>query len=525
MPRSATVLLYAAAILAGCAKLEPSTWPDVPAGADVDTLAALITTASAAAPRVLASRREILVIFPRDTAVAWGWSELRDREYHPAYHWGISIEGIDGPRSISASIGRGYEEGARSFASFAELIAAAEARYCRPGMIADCPPADVTALVQDGALVLAMRDSARIARLVGLRPAWAAVWHGRPEVPRTYPSDSVHIEYVDPQVPEPDSAVRVEAAAARRRYEASVNSIIRYISAPGITRGEVWMAVGDSVRFSADEHRCHFDVCGGRYDALTASGWTVGDSSVVRLRPFVRPGRRFEREPAVWVVARRIGRTSVRVHGLSGSADTLPSREPVARELQVRVVVTAPVGRVQLSPRQARAQVGQPLRVRARAFDVRGRVIPGAPIRVEIIGGPYGRIMDGADLRHFAFESAGRHTLIASFGGRADTLMVDVAADPGATALPGVATEGAPAVVRSRDPATGEFQRHHLSATLHRQAPGLHDRRLAGSAAEGREETAPAARTIRRARMSGPNARSAPKRWEAVVADLAEKQD
>jgi predicted transcriptional regulator len=29
--------------------------------------------------------------------------------------------------------------------------------------------------------------------------------------------------------------------------------------------------------------------------------------------------------------------------------------------------------------------------------------------------------------------------------------------------------------------------------------------------------------TIRRARMSGPNARSAPKGWEAVVADLAAK--
>jgi hypothetical protein len=28
---------------------------------------------------------------------------------------------------------------------------------------------------------------------------------------------------------------------------------------------------------------------------------------------------------------------------------------------------------------------------------------------------------------------------------------------------------------------------------------------------------------IRRARMSGPNARSAPKGWEAVVADLAER--
>jgi hypothetical protein len=29
--------------------------------------------------------------------------------------------------------------------------------------------------------------------------------------------------------------------------------------------------------------------------------------------------------------------------------------------------------------------------------------------------------------------------------------------------------------------------------------------------------------TIRRARMSGPNARSAPKGWEAVVAELAER--
>jgi hypothetical protein len=31
------------------------------------------------------------------------------------------------------------------------------------------------------------------------------------------------------------------------------------------------------------------------------------------------------------------------------------------------------------------------------------------------------------------------------------------------------------------------------------------------------------AHTIRGARMSGPNARSAPKGWEAVVTDLAEK--
>jgi hypothetical protein len=392
--------------------------------------------------RVLASRREIRVIFPRDTAAGWGWSELQDPQYQPAYQWSIGIDGIDGPRSLSLSISRGHGEGARRFATLSELVAAADARYCLPGMIASCPPADAGALVENGAVVLTLRDSATIARLVGLRPAWASVWQMRPEVPVVYRRDSVRIEYVDPQVPEPDSALRLEAAAARRRYEASVNSISRFVSAPGSTGDEVWMAVGDSVPFSVEEQRCHSDVCSGGYATLSASGWAVGDSSVVRLRPFARPSPHLRGEPAVWVVARRIGRTTVRVHGLSGSGDTLPSGEPVAREVQVQVVVTAPVARVRLSPRTARAQVGQPLELRAQAYDARGRVIAGAPIRVEITGGPYVRIVPASALRHVAFESPGRHTLVASFGGRADTLIIDVTPDPGAAAQPDVPADG-----------------------------------------------------------------------------------
>ena len=44
-----------------------------------------------------------------------------------------------------------------------------------------------------------------------------------------------------------------------------------------------------------------------------------------------------------------------------------------------------------------------------------------------------------------------------------------------------------------------------------------------GTAADMAERLRKDPHTIRRARMSGPNARSAPKGWEAVVADLAAK--
>ena len=382
------------------------------------------------ATRVLASRRELRVLFPRDTARAWGWSELQDRDYRPSYYWGIGIEGMDGPRSLSLHVGRGYREGAHRFRSLEELVSERPPGLCVPGMFEDCSPEHVTAFVQDDAVVLTLRDSATVARLLALRPAWATVWHGRPELPPTVRIDSVRVEYVDPQVPFADSALRVEAAEARRRYEAGVNTISRYLSGPARSGNEAWMAVGDSATFRVEEMKCHSDVCGGVYEPLTASGWRVADTTVVRVRAVPDMGharRGYGRSPAVSVIARRTGRTRVRVLGLTGPSDTLPSSRPVPRELEVAVVVTPPVARVELSPRVQTAEVGQQVELRVRALDARGRVMRGAPVEVRVEGGRYTRVMQSPHLYPIEFDAPGRHTITASFGGRTDTLLVDVA--------------------------------------------------------------------------------------------------
>lgn len=382
------------------------------------------------ATRVFASRRELRVIFPRDTARAWGWSELEDREYRPSYSWGIGIPGMGGPRTLSLHVARRHGEGARRFRSLEELVAAAPPALCVPLMFQACTPDIVAASVQDGAVVLTLHDSASVARLVGLRPEWATVWHGRPDAPSDFRFDSVRVEYVDPQVPLPDSALRMEAAAARRRYEASVNTISRYLSGPGRSGDQLWLAVGDSVTLRVDETKCHSDVCGGVYEPLSASGWRVGDSTIVRLRAVPdtdRALRWFGRSPAVSVIARRTGRTRLRVLGLTGPSDTLPSSRPVPRELEVTVIVTPPVARVELAPRVQVAKVGQQVQFQTRAFSAGGRVIAGAPVQVRVEGGSYTRVMSAPHLYPVEFDSSGRYTITASFGGLSDTLLVDVA--------------------------------------------------------------------------------------------------
>src|SRR5690348_15400199 len=97
------------------------------------TIASLTSRAAPAQTRVIVNRREVRVTFPRDTAHTWGWSERKDPGYYPFYIWSISVDGMDGPRSLSLHAGRRGDE-ARHFASLASLVAAGEASLCLPGM-------------------------------------------------------------------------------------------------------------------------------------------------------------------------------------------------------------------------------------------------------------------------------------------------------------------------------------------------------------------------------------------------------
>ncbi|HKG95640.1 MAG TPA: hypothetical protein VKA84_27265 [Gemmatimonadaceae bacterium] len=391
--------------------------------------------------RVLASAREVRIIFPRDTARAWGWSERDDPSVSAGYVWHVVVDGLDGPESISLQAGRGYGGGARDFPSLDSLVAAGWTLHCAAGagMSGDCARDVVAARVEAGRVVLTMRDSATIRRLFGMRPPFVRLWHARPDAESRGDVDSVRVEYVAPQLPAPDAAMRAEAAPRRRRYEARVNEITRHISAgradlAGGVVSELWLAVGDTALLYVSEAHCSFDACGVHPSAsVLDSGWSVTDSTVVALRNPPEPPRLGRSgtgssapAPVAAAVALRPGRTELRVRGLHSPADTMPSRTPVPRELRRRVVVTPPVGRVRIAPLPDSVYVGDTVDVRVRVTDRAGRPIEGAPAGLLVTGGSMNRFWTAAGPVRFVPTAPGRLRLIASFASFADTLTLDV---------------------------------------------------------------------------------------------------
>ena len=156
-------------------------------------LQAPAATVSVEPVRVIVSRREVRVVFPTDSARAWGWSDRKDPDYFPAYVWGIGVDGMDGPRFLDARVDRQQDE-ARNFPSLEQLVAAARAELCLPGMMARCDSSGTRVSVEDGRVVLTLRDSARIARLFGLRPALVSAWLHRPEDHEALAHDSARVD-------------------------------------------------------------------------------------------------------------------------------------------------------------------------------------------------------------------------------------------------------------------------------------------------------------------------------------------
>lgn len=304
----------------------------------------IVMLGSSAAPAqtaVIVSRREVRVAFSRDTAHAWGWPARRDPRSDPSYIWSISIDGMDGPRSLSVRADRERDQ-PRIFASLAELIAAARAEFCLPGMMQRCESSRTRATVDNGRVVLIFRDSAEIARLFGMRPATVEVWNGSPGNGGRFSRDSARVEYIVPQIPLPDSATRDDAARSRRRYEASVSMIWRYI-AGGSNSGPLVLEVGDSAAVYVAEQRCHYDVCTSGSTPLD-EGWSIVDSSIARLR-LVRSDSNeghtlfiFGGTPR-YVKALRPGRTTLQVRGIRSALDSAPSSKPPERDLDREIIV------------------------------------------------------------------------------------------------------------------------------------------------------------------------------------------
>jgi hypothetical protein len=316
---------------------------------------------------------------------------------------------------------------ARDFPSFRELVAAATVQVCIAG---SCQP-NGSASVEDRRLVVTLSDSALIDRAFRFRPTSAQPTRSAPEERGLISLGKVTIAYIEPQLKLPDSATIAEAIAARRRYEASIRSIFRQIDG-GTTRfGPLWMVVGERTRLYVNETHCHYDACMGSASAVLDSGWTIADTTIARLTVYRdSPSQRLDgigRTRAVSILARRSGRTTVRVDGLRSTGDTMPSRQPPERALEREVNVIGPIELVEFGPRKD-VRVGQPFALSLRVIERTGGVVPLVPAFVTVIDGKERTNYALSDSLRLQYSSPGRRTFVASFMGRTDTLVINVVA-------------------------------------------------------------------------------------------------
>jgi alpha-tubulin suppressor-like RCC1 family protein len=376
------------------------------------------------AARITVSRTLMRVEFAPDTSGFWGWSVRNDPGYRPLYSWSVLVEGMDGPQTISLTVQR-QEPGAAEFTTLDSLVKRGKASFCpaRP-MRVTCTP--VPASVERGRVILELRDSSAIARMFGLRPAAVSVRRERPDEGYAYLGDSVGVEYVAPEIPLPNADTREDARRSRRAFEASITTIGRTITGGTPDSGPLWLTLGDSATLTVDETWCHYDSCGGTtFNAATT--WSIDDSSVVRLRSgSAAAPDAFPRTRPVVVTARRLGRTTVRANLAPSPSDTMPSSRPPSRRLERAIHVAPPVGRVELVPPPDSIHSGESHRIEVRVFDLTGRLIRGAPVEGRL-GSEFASTADSTGRLLFYFGSAGTKTIVASFGGKADTLQLVVA--------------------------------------------------------------------------------------------------
>jgi hypothetical protein len=392
---------------------------------------AVVTTPPA---RVTVSRREVRVVFAPDTMRTWGWEAPRGPDYMARLRWEMWVDSTpDGIMSLGLLMQPAPGDGsARRFPSLDALVAEAPLGLC--GSVAQgggCVRLPAGASVEAGRVVLVLRDSARIARLFGMRPDSVLTWHLRHDVPYVPGSSRVRVEYVEPQLATPGMAMREETRLAMRRFRASRTTIDRAIRAVGSTRraSAVWLAVGDSVSLEVEESGI-FEDLGILGATVLDSGWTVDDSTIVRLRRVPVDSTHPLWWPTTRLVGRRPGRTIVRVHGMHGAGDSMPSRRPPPRTTERAVIVTPPIARVELVTRPDTVRVGERVELRARAVDRAGGVHDDLPIELQVHS-------DRLAFRHqspgptgYAFDAPGLALLVARIGGRADSVRIVVVDAP-----------------------------------------------------------------------------------------------
>jgi hypothetical protein len=387
------------------------------------------------APRVRASRDELRIVFPRDTAHHWGWSAPLQPGYRARYSWEMDIHTIGGESTVGFAVSSVALP--REFRSPEELLGVARGYLCSRVVYATCTEIDATASFEDGRPVFTVRDRASISWLFAMRPTFVRLSRDRPEATRIDAWDGVRVEYRAPSVAPLDSAIRATAVRASRLEHLERFRVSRGIVGGGALADGNLIVVGDSAPLWLAETQSSYDTGTSGQRDLTDSGWTVLDPRVARLqRPSATPIPMRERllngPPRMYVKALRAGTATIRVRGVHGRLDAALESEPAPGMLERTIVVSRPPQRLEITPRPDTLRMGEPLVVRVRVYDAQGEYTDRASLWLES-GERDPHYYDGSRPARVSFMTPGRKSIVARLGALADTLtliVVDSATTP-----------------------------------------------------------------------------------------------
>ena len=294
------------------------------------------------AGRVIVSRNEVRVYFPplpltvRSSSVTPGV-----RREPRQMMWTAQFDG-------ATTVRLWFSDSSTLQPSLPSIVRTGRVIFCRENMVnSECSSASLAATLENGSIVLTYRDTAEIRQSFGLHPSAVMLLLNFPWEMGYGGIFAAPARYIDPPIVL-DSAQRVAVGKERRRREGRINSFSRVIDGGPQSR-TLSMAVGDSVDVLIQYYHCLVDLC-GTYDfedrAPRGWGrWTLTDSSIAtlhRMRPWGEaagyPPNDDDR--ARKLVARRPGRTMLRISGVHTAADTMPSYTPLDSILEREIIVT-----------------------------------------------------------------------------------------------------------------------------------------------------------------------------------------
>lgn len=296
------------------------------------------------AGRVLVSRNEVRVYFPPPPVT------LRNSSVTPSHGKELRIMRwvayFDTPTRLSF---RYIDSVATdSVPPLLSIVRAGRVALCRENMVnQECSSENISATLENGGIVLSYRDTAEIRQAFGLRPEAVMLSVNLPPEIGDGGMFAAPVRYIDPPIVL-DPAERVAVVTEHRRREASIHSYSRWIDGGPRSR-TLSMHAGDSVDVWIQESECLADVCGPNdytdSEKRDWGRWSLSDSSVAGLHPsnILDEGSGFpqnDRDRARKLVARRPGRSTLRITGVHTAADTMPSRTPLDSILEREIIVT-----------------------------------------------------------------------------------------------------------------------------------------------------------------------------------------